>query len=108
MNSYPDVGHRGRRVEEPADDVGGGSDAEDDGAEDFLPPGQQQHRVLPPAVVRARLISLYQTDGTFTFLPVILAVGEVVTVVCGDKTGTEVRQVSIRFICTWHMQPLAN
>lgn len=34
-------------VEELADDVGGGSDAEDDGAQNLFPPRQQQHRVLP-------------------------------------------------------------
>lgn len=74
-------------MEEPADHVGGGSDAENNGAKDFLPPGQQQHWVLPPPVVRSRLVSLYQTNGTFSFLPVILAVGKVVTVVCDEKMG---------------------
>ena len=45
--SYP--GLCGGRVEKLADDVCGGGDAEDDGAHDLFPPGQQQHRVLPPA-----------------------------------------------------------
>ncbi len=35
------------RVEELADDVGGGSDAEDDGAQNLFPPRQQQDRVFP-------------------------------------------------------------
>lgn len=99
MNSYPHIGHGSRRVEELADDVGGGGDAEDDSAENFLPPGQQQHRVLPPTIVWAPLVSLYQTNGTFTFLPVMLAVGEVVTVVCGEKADTAVRSLAIHFSC---------
>lgn len=46
-------------MEELADDVGGGNNAEDDGAEDLLPPGQQQHGVLSPATLTSRPISLY-------------------------------------------------
>lgn len=71
-------------MEELADDVGGGGDAENDGAEDFLPPGQQQHGVLSPASLATRPVSLYQAHGAVT--PVAPAVGEVVAVVCrGDK-----------------------
>lgn len=72
-------------MEEFADDVGGGGNAEDDGAEDLLPPGQQQHRVLSPANLAPRPISLYQAHGTVAFLPVTLAVREVVAVVCGEE-----------------------
>lgn len=68
-------------MEELADDVGGGGNAEDDGAEDLFPPGQQQHGVLPPATLTSRPISLYQAYGTVTFLPVTLVVGEIVAVV---------------------------
>lgn len=67
-------------MEELADDVGGGSDAEDDGAEDLLPPGQQQHGVLSPAALTSCPVSLYQADRTVTFPPVELAVGEVAVV----------------------------
>lgn len=35
------------RVEELADDVGGGCDAEDDGAQNLFPPRQQQYRIFP-------------------------------------------------------------
>lgn len=83
--SYPHVGHRGRGVEELADDVGGGGDAEDDGTEDLLPPGQQQHRVLSPATLTPCPISLYQANSSVTFLPVTLAVGEVVAVVYREE-----------------------
>ena len=68
-------------MEELADNVGGGSDAEDDGAEDLLPPGQQQHRVLSPAFLRSCTILLNQADSSVAFLPVELAVGEVVAIV---------------------------
>lgn len=68
-------------MEELANDVGGCSDAEDDGAEDLLPPWQQQHWVLPPAAVGPDPLSFGQTHGAVTFPPVLLAVGEVVTVV---------------------------
>lgn len=34
-------------MEELADYVGGGSDAEDDGTQNLLPPWQQQHRIFP-------------------------------------------------------------
>lgn len=67
-------------MEELADDVGGGSDAEDDGAEDLLPPGQQQHGVLSPAALTSCPVSLYQAYSTVTFPPVELAVGEVAVV----------------------------
>jgi len=72
-------------VEELADDVGGGGDAEDDGAEDLLPPGQQQHGVLSPATLSPRPVSLYQADGTVAFLPVKLAGMGEVAVVCGEE-----------------------
>lgn len=91
--SYPHIGHGGGRVEEFADDVGGGGDAEDDGAEDLLPPWQQQYGVLPPAAVTPCTVSFYQAYGTFTFLPVTLAVGEVVSVVYGEKS----RNLSVGF-----------
>lgn len=74
-------------MEELADDVGGGGDAEDDGAEDFLPPWQQQHGVLSPASLAARPVSLYHTHGAVT--PVAPSVGEVVAVVYrGEKKKT--------------------
>lgn len=41
LRSYPHVGHRSMWVEELADDVGGGCNAEDDGTQDLLPPGEQ-------------------------------------------------------------------
>lgn len=75
-------------MEELPDDVGGGGDAEHDGSEDLLPPGQQQHGVLPPAALSSVPVPLYQADGRAAFLPGALAVGEVVPVVCG---GDEVR-----------------
>lgn len=95
--SYPHIGHRGGRVEELADDVGGGGDAEDDGAEDLLPPGQQKHRVLSPATLTSSTIPLYQADGTVTFPPVTLAVGEVVTVVYGEEKQKSVSEARILF-----------
>lgn len=81
LRSYPHKGDGGRRVEELADDVGGGGDAEDDGAQDFLPPGQQQNGVLPPANLGPRHVPIYQAHGAVTFLPVAPAVREVVAVV---------------------------
>lgn len=33
-------------MEELADDIGGGSDAEDDGTQNLFPPGQEQHGVF--------------------------------------------------------------
>lgn len=77
-------------MEELAHDVGGGGDAEDDGAEDLLPPGQQQHGVLPPATLRPRPALLYQADGAVAFLPVQLAVGEEVAVVYGEEKDPSV------------------
>ena len=74
-------------MEELADDVRSGGDAEDDGAEDLLPPGQQQHGVLFPATLAIRYISLYQAYGTVTFLPVTLVEGEVVTIVYREEKG---------------------
>lgn len=96
LRSYPHIGHRGGGVEELADDVGGGGDAEDDGAEDLLPPGQQQHGVLSPATLTSRSVSLYQAHGTVTFLPVTLAVGEVVAVVYREE-----KQISVSGICSF-------
>lgn len=89
--SYPHVGHGGRGVEELADDVGGGGDAEDDGAEDFLPPWQQQHGVLSPASLAARPVSFYHTHGAVT--PVAPSVGEVVAVVYRGEKKKSVRGV---------------
>lgn len=83
--SYPHVGHGGGRVEELADNVGGGGDAEDDRAEDFLPPGQKQYRVLSPATVGPHLVSFYQAHGAVALPSVTLAIGEVVTVVWREK-----------------------
>lgn len=75
-------------MEELADDVGGGGDAEDDSAEDFLPPGQQQHRVLSPATVSPRSISRNQAHSTATFPSIALAIGKVVAIVCGEEGKT--------------------
>lgn len=72
-------------MEELPDDVGGGGDAEHNGSEDLLPPGQQQHGVLPPAALSSFPVSLYQADRSAALLPVTLAVGEVVPVVCGEE-----------------------
>lgn len=72
-------------MEELPDDVGGGGDAEHNGSEDLLPPGQQQHRVLPPATLTSFPVSLYQADCSAALLPVTLAVREVVPVVCGEE-----------------------
>lgn len=80
-------------MEELADDVGSGSDAEDDGAEDLLPPWQQQHWVLSPATVSPCPISLYQAYGAVTFLPVTLGVGEVVTVIYRGEKQKSVNRV---------------
>lgn len=76
-------------MKELADDVGGGGDAEDDGAEDLLPPGQQQHRVFSPAVLRGGLVPSNQADGAVAFLPVAFAVGEEVPVVCREDKRTD-------------------
>lgn len=81
MCSYPHVHHRGRGVEELADDVGGGGNAEEDGSDDLLPPGQQQHGILPPATPPPRFTPLYQADRGVPLLSVQAAVGEVVAVV---------------------------
>lgn len=68
-------------MEELPDDIGGGGNTEDDGAEDLLPPGQQQHGVLSPATRLSCPVGLYQADGIVTFLPVMFTVGEVVAIV---------------------------
>lgn len=83
--SYPHVRHGGRGVEELADDVGGGGDAEEDGADDLLPPGQQQHGILPPATPTSCFIPLDQANGSVALLPVDVAVGEVVAVVWKER-----------------------
>lgn len=85
VRSHPNVGHGSRRVEELADDVGGGSNAEDNCSKDLFPPREQQHWVLSPTTVSAWLVHIYQTNGIVTFLPVTLAVGEVVAVVYSKK-----------------------
>lgn len=84
LRSYPDVGHRSMWVEELADDVGGGCDAEDDGAQDLLPPGQQQYGVLLPATLIFGAVSLYEADSGVTLFT--LAIGEVVAVVYREET----------------------
>lgn len=68
-------------MEELADDVGGGRYAKKDSAEDFFPPGQQQHRVLLPGTLTSTSVSLYYGDSTVSFLPVVLGVGEKVSIV---------------------------
>lgn len=73
-------------VEELADDVGGGCDAEDDGAQDLLPPGEQQYGVLLPATLIFGAVSLYEADSGVTLLTVTLAKGEVVAVVYREET----------------------
>lgn len=73
-------------MEELADDVGGGCDAEDDGAQDLLPPGQQQYGVLLPATLIFGAVSLYEADSGVTLLTVTLAIGEVVAVVYREET----------------------
>lgn len=83
--SYPHVRHRGRGVKELADDVGGGSNAEEDGADDLLPPGQQQHGILPPATPSSRFIPLDQANGSVALLSVDVAVGEVVAIVWKER-----------------------
>ena len=98
FRSYPHIGHRSRRVEELADDVSGGGDTEDDGPKNLLPPGQQQHGVLSPATVSARLVWLYQADGALAFLPVTLAEGEVIAVVYSKKRQRSVSGVKIHYV----------
>ena len=92
-------------MEELADDVGGGHDAEDDGADDLLPPRQQQHRVLPPAALTPDHVSVYQAHRAVTLLPVTLAIGEVVAVVCrGGEHRNESEEVWVSpcfTFCTW-------
>lgn len=78
-------------VEELADDVGGGCDAEDDGAQDLLPPGQQQYRVLLPATLISGAVSLYEADSGVTLLTVTLAIGEVVAVVYREERVVSAR-----------------
>lgn len=83
--SYPHVRHRGRGVKELADDVGGGSNAEEDGANDLLPPGQQQHGILPPATPSACFVPLDQANGSVALLSVDVAVGEGVAIVWKER-----------------------
>lgn len=90
-------------MEELADDVGGRGDAEDDGAEDFLPPGQQQHRVLSPTTLSSRPISLYQAYSTVTFPSVTLTVGEVVAVVYREE-----KQSKLTFLCCTFLMPVQH
>lgn len=86
-------------MEELADDVGGGGDAEDDGAEDFLPPWQQQHGVLSPASLAARPVSLYHAHGAVT--PVAPSVGEVVAVVYRGEKKESVSGGSVHFVAVF-------
>lgn len=90
-------------MEELADDVGGGGDAEDDGAQDLLPPGQQQHGVLPPAIVARHPVSLYQAHSAVAFLPETLAIGEVVAIVC---TAGGQKSLSLLYILAACVQTL--
>lgn len=77
-------------MEELANNVGGGNNAEYDGAQDLLPPGQQEHWVLLPAPtatdITAAIVAtpLDEADSRVAFLAQPLAVGEVVAVVCRD------------------------
>lgn len=84
-------------MKELADDVGGGCDAEEDGPDDLLPPGQQQHGILPPATGSPGFIPLYQADRRVPLLSVEVAVGEVVAIVCKEAAETKVfvRPVSV-------------
>lgn len=76
-------------MEELANNVGGGNNAEYDGAQNFLPPGQQEHWVLLPAASAAAITAaitattLDEADSRVAFLAQAPAV-EVVAVVCGD------------------------
>lgn len=86
-------------MEELADDVSGGSDAEDDCPDNLLPPGQQQHGVLPPTVLRPCPVLADQTHGAIPFLPVALAVREVVAVVYKEERQ-EVSKVQVLLLPT--------
>lgn len=77
-------------MKELADDVGGGSNAEEDGANDLLPPGQQQHGILPPATPASCFIPLDQANGSVALLSVDVAVGEVVAIVWEDRVKKKV------------------
>lgn len=74
-------------MEELANNVGGGNNAEYDGAQDLLPPGQQEHWVLLPAPTATGITAatvatpLNEADSRVTFLAQPLPVGEVVAVV---------------------------
>lgn len=74
-------------MKELADNVSGGSDAEEDGADDLLPPGQQQHGILPPAAASSRFAPLDQANRSVTLLSVHVAVGEVVAVVWKERAN---------------------
>lgn len=74
-------------MKEFADNVSGGSDAEKDGADDLLPPGQQQHGILPPATASSRFVPLYQANRRVMLLSVDVAVGEVVAVVWKERAN---------------------
>lgn len=50
-------------MEELADDVGGGSDAEDDGAQDLFPPRQEQHGVFSSHLRVLAILLQQNTDG---------------------------------------------
>lgn len=77
-------------MEELANNIGGGNNAEYNGAQDLLPPGQQEHRVLlsaptGTAITGAILATpLDEADSRVTFLAQLLSIGEVVAIVYRD------------------------
>lgn len=95
-------------MEKLAHNVGGGGNAEDDGAENLLPPGQQQHRILSPTIVTSCPVSLDQTYGTLTFLSVTLAVGEVVAIVYSKKKQKSLSKVQVTLTPTARMHVGCN
>lgn len=77
-------------MEELANNVGGGNNAEYNGAQNLLPPWQQEHRVLLSAptgtAISAAIVAtaLDEADSRVTFLSQLLSIGEVVAIVCRD------------------------
>lgn len=98
-------------MKELADNVSGGGDAEEDGADDLLPPGQQQHGILPPATASSRFVPLYQANSSVTLLSVDVAVGEVVAVVWKERANqrrcdgsSPGKPPSSRFFTVWILE----
>lgn len=98
-------------MKELADNVSGGSDAEEDGADDLLPPGQQQHGILPPATASSRFAPLYQANRSVTLLSVDVAVGEVVAIVWKERANqrrsdgsSPGKPPSLRFLTVWILE----